>query len=50
VKAERAGVVSQVLADKGQPVAAGALLVELDTRDALSDIASAEAAVASARA
>jgi HlyD family secretion protein len=50
VRAERAGVISRVLVDKGQRVSKNALLVELDTRDARSEVASSEAAVASARA
>lgn len=50
VRAERAGVISRVLVDKGQQVDKSALLVELDTRDARSEVASSEAAVASARA
>ncbi len=50
VRAERPGVISRVLVEKGQQVAKGALLVELDTRDARAEVASAEAAVAGARA
>jgi HlyD family secretion protein len=50
VRAERAGVISRVLAEKGQQVRKGALLVELDSRDARADVASASAAVAGARA
>lgn len=50
VRAERAGVISRVLVDKGEQVKKSALLVELDTRDARSEVASSEAAVASARA
>ncbi|HOQ43879.1 MAG TPA: efflux RND transporter periplasmic adaptor subunit [Bryobacteraceae bacterium] len=50
VKAERPGVVLRVLVEKGQRVEKGALLVELDPRDARAEVASAEAAVAGARA
>lgn len=50
VKAERPGVILRVLAQKGQRVEKGALLMELDPRDAQAEVASAEAAVAGARA
>jgi HlyD family secretion protein len=50
VRAERPGVIARVLVDKGQQVGKGALLVELDTRDPRAELASAEAAVAGARA
>lgn len=50
VRAERAGTVSRVEVQKGQRVAKGVLLVELDARDARADVSSAEAAVAQARA
>lgn len=49
-RAERAGTISRVAVQKGQHVAKGALLVELDARDARAEVASAEAAVAQARA
>lgn len=49
-RAERAGTISRVAVRKGQQVAKGALLVELDARDARADVSSAEAAVAQARA
>jgi HlyD family secretion protein len=50
VRAERAGTIARVTVSKGQQVAKGALLVELDARDARADVSSAEAAVALARA
>jgi HlyD family secretion protein len=50
VRAERPGTVSRVVVHKGEQVGKGALLVELDARDARADVASAEAAVSEARA
>lgn len=50
VRAGRAGAISRVLVANGQQVAKGALLVELDARDARADLTSASAAVAGARA
>ncbi|MGC9972280.1 MAG: efflux RND transporter periplasmic adaptor subunit [Bryobacteraceae bacterium] len=50
VRAERAGTVSRVEVQKGQQVAKGSLLVELDARDARAEVSSGEAAVAQARA
>jgi len=50
VRAERAGTVSRVAVQKGQQVPKGALVVELDARDARADVSAAEAAVAQARA
>ena len=50
VRAERAGAVSRVDVQKGQQVAKGALLVELEARDVRAEVSSAEAAVAQARA
>jgi HlyD family secretion protein len=50
VRAERAGTVSRVDVQKGQRVAKGSLLVELEARDARAEVSSGEAAVAQARA
>jgi multidrug resistance efflux pump len=50
VRAERAGTGSRVEVQKGQQVAKGSLLVELDARDARAEVSSGEAAVAQARA
>jgi HlyD family secretion protein len=50
VRAQRSGTVSRVVVHKGEQVAKGALLVELDARDARADLSSAEAAVSEARA
>jgi HlyD family secretion protein len=50
VRAERPGTVSRVVVHKGEQVARGTLLVELDARDARADVSSAEAAVSEARA
>ncbi|HVX66410.1 MAG TPA: efflux RND transporter periplasmic adaptor subunit [Bryobacteraceae bacterium] len=50
VRAERPGSVERVNVQKGQQVPKGALLVELDARDARAQVASAEAALAQAKA
>ncbi|HEX8985682.1 MAG TPA: biotin/lipoyl-binding protein, partial [Bryobacteraceae bacterium] len=50
VRAEQSGVVERVAVQRGQQVPAGALLAELDARDARAGVASAEAAVAQAKA
>jgi HlyD family secretion protein len=50
VRAERAGAVNKVAVKKGDRVAKGALLVELDASDARADLASAEAEIAQAKA
>ena len=49
-RAERPGVIKKVSVHVGQKVAAGAALVELDTRDASAQLANAEAQIAQARA
>jgi len=49
-RAERPGVVKKVFVRRGQRVARGAALVELETRDASAQLASAEAQIAQARA
>jgi len=49
VRAEREGAVEKVLVEKGRRVAEGDPLVELDSRDARADLASAEARIAQAR-
>ncbi len=48
-RAQRSGVISRVLIHKGQQVATGQPLVELDTRVANADLAKAEAAIQQAR-
>jgi HlyD family secretion protein len=50
VRAERPGSVERVDVQKGQQVPRGALLVELDARDARAAVSSAEAALVEARA
>jgi HlyD family secretion protein len=45
-RAERAGVVARIAVEKGQRVAAGAVLVELEAREARADLAAAEARLA----
>lgn len=50
VRAESAGLVDKVLAQQGQPVAAGAVLAQLRFSGAQSDLAAAEAQIAKARA
>ncbi len=45
-RAERAGVVARILAEKGQAVAQGAVLAELEAREARGDVAAAEARLA----
>ena len=45
-RAERAGVVARIQVEKGQAVAAGAVLVELEAREARADLAAAEARLA----
>jgi len=50
VRAEREGVVERVNGRQGQRVGRGALLVDLDARDARAALASAEARIAQARA
>jgi HlyD family secretion protein len=50
VRAERAGVIDHVDVQKGQQVAKGTLLAELDSRDARAELQSDEAAVTSAQA
>ena len=49
-RAERPGVVKKVAIKRGQKVARGAGLVELDTRDANAQLATAEAQIAQAQA
>lgn len=49
VRAERAGTVDKVVVQKGQQVSKGALLAELEARDARAEVASALAALAKAR-
>ena len=44
-RAERAGVVKQVLIQRGQQIRKGASIVELDTRDATAQIESAQAQI-----
>ncbi len=50
VRAERPGIIERVDVQKGQHVDKGALLVELDARDAKADVMAADAAVAQAKA
>lgn len=50
VRAERSAAVVRVNVQKGQQVPKGALLVELDARDANAEVASAEAAVSQTKA
>ncbi|MGE5645870.1 MAG: efflux RND transporter periplasmic adaptor subunit [Acidobacteriota bacterium] len=50
VRAERAGIVERVDVQRGQTVARGALIAELDARDERADVSSAEAAVSQAKA
>jgi HlyD family secretion protein len=50
VRAERAGAVSAVRAAEGENVKRGAVLVELDTRDARADLSAAQARISEARA
>ncbi len=49
-RAERPGVIKQIDVSRGQQVAAGAPLVELDTSAAEAELSTAEAQIASARA
>ena len=49
-RAERAGVITEVLVTRGQPVSKGQPLVELDTRVAKADLAKAKAAIEEAKA
>ncbi len=49
-KAERSGPVAKILIQRGQNVAAGAALVELDSSEAHAQLASAQAKIAEARA
>jgi HlyD family secretion protein len=49
VRAERPGVVARVLVQKGQQVANGAVLAEMDARDARAEVSSAEAALSQAQ-
>lgn len=50
VRSEREGVVERMLVEKGQPIQKGALLVELNTGSARSELASAQARIAQVRA
>jgi HlyD family secretion protein len=50
VRSEVAGTVARVLVQRGQTVKAGQVLVELDTREAQNELASANAKIAEARA
>jgi HlyD family secretion protein len=50
VRAERPGIVERVDVQRGQRVAKGTLMVELDARDARAEVTSAEAAVSQAKA
>jgi len=50
VRAERAGTVDKVAVQRGQQVAAGALIAELDARDVRAEVASARAGLAKAQA
>ncbi len=50
IRAQEAGVIQRVLVQKGERVPAGALVAELDARDARADVASAEAALEQAKA
>jgi HlyD family secretion protein len=50
VRAERSGVITQVLVSRGQQVTKGQPLVELDTRIASADLAKAEASIQEAKA
>lgn len=50
VRAERSGVVTNVLVSRGQRVAKGAPLVELDARVATAELSKAQAAIAEAQA
>ena len=50
VRAERAGVIERVGVQKGQHAVQGAVVAELDARDARAAVASADAAVSHARA
>lgn len=50
VRADRAGIIDKVNVQKGQYVEKGALLAELDTRDARAQLSAAEAAVSQAQA
>ena len=49
-RAERAGVIKQVMTERGQFVEKDAALVELDTREASAQLASAEAQIGQAKA
>jgi HlyD family secretion protein len=49
-RAERPGVIKKVMVHRGQNVASGAALIELDTRDANAQLANAEAQIAQAQA
>ncbi len=50
VRAERPGIIEHVRVQKGQRVEKGAMLVELDARDAKADVMASEAAVVQAKA
>jgi len=50
VRAERAGVVERVAVEKGAQVAKGALIAEVDAREARTELAAADARVAQAQA
>ena len=50
VRAEREGTIERLSVEKGRAVAKGAVLAELDTKDARTALASAEARVAQVRA
>jgi HlyD family secretion protein len=50
VRAEREGTVVRVLVHEGQPVRQGAVILELDAKDARADLSAAEARIAQARA
>ena len=50
VRAQRPGIVERVAVEKGQGVTKGALVADLDARDARAEVDSAEAAVAQAAA
>jgi HlyD family secretion protein len=49
-RAERPGVIKKVMVHRGQNVASGTALIELDTRDANAQLANAEAQIAQAQA
>lgn len=50
IRSEAAGAVARALVQRGQAVKSGQLLVELDTREAQNELASANAKIAEARA